>query len=40
MIAKKNVLVTGGTGGMGLATALKLSQNGFHVFVADNNMQP
>ena len=37
MIAKKNVLVTGGTGGMGLATALKLSQNGFHVFVADNN---
>ena len=38
MITKKSVLVTGGAGGMGLATAFKLSQNGFHVFVADTNM--
>ena len=31
----KNVLITGGASGMGRATAVKLAQNGYHVFSCD-----
>ena len=33
----KNVLITGGAGGLGLATAEYLAQRGWHVFAADYN---
>jgi len=34
---KKHVLITGGTGGLGLATAQHLVSQGWHVFAADCN---